>query len=369
MALVAMISLAVLAYTYAGYPVLISILARTRPRRALPGVSFEPTVSVCISAYNAGALIERKLASTLALTYPASKLEVLVYSDGSTDDTDARVQAWAGRDGRVRLLRGQERLGKPTGLNRMREAATGDVLLLTDVRQDLESGALRALLTALAPREVGCVSGELVLRGNTGAGLYWLYEKWIRRSESQFRSTVGISGSIAAVRRADMPVLPPDILLDDMWIPMTLRLQGRLVTFCDDALAYDEAFDDGREFPRKVRTLAGNYQIFARLPQLLVPGVNPSWFETVSHKVLRLACPWALMALLVSSLLGARGPVSAAGNAMAALAGAQILFYAAAALGRRAGRLGGLGRTFVVLNAAAVLGLWKFLGGRQKITW
>ncbi len=361
---------AVLTYTYFGYPALIGALARLRPLSLSEDPSWEPTVTVCIAAYNAAATLEEKLSSVLAQDYPKEKLEVLVYSDGATDATDEIVRAWSAKHPAVKLVEGRERRGKPTALNRMHDVATGEVLLITDSRQPLVPGALRALLRRLGNPLVGCVTGNLVLKGQAGSGFYWKYENWIRRKEAAFRSVVGMTGPIAALRKEDLVPLPSDIILDDIWIPMHLRLKGRRVLFAEDAIAYDQAFGDEREFGRKVRTLAGNYQVFARMPALLSPIANPSWFETISHKILRLVCPWALAGLLVSSVVGALAPAGTAGaGILGALAIGQAGFYAAAAAGTRAGKLGSVARTFVVLNVAAVVGLWRFLRGSQRITW
>jgi hypothetical protein len=155
---------------------------------------------------------------------------------------------------------------------------------------------------------------------------------------------------------------------------MRLRLQRRYLLFSEDAVAHDEAFGDEREFGRKVRTLAGNYQLYARLPSLLVPIANPSWLETFSHKLLRLVCPWALAALLVSSVVASAPTTNVAFNLdivwlMRALALGQLFSYLFALLGERGGRVGVVYRTFVVLNWAAVVGLWRFVTGRQKVTW
>jgi hypothetical protein len=149
---------------------------------------------------------------------------------------------------------------------------------------------------------------------------------------------------------------------------MRLALGGKRVVMVPDALAHDAAFDDDREFRRKVRTLAGNYQLFAHLPALLSPFHNPIWFETISHKVMRLVAPWLLVALAALSI-AAVGADGADRGLMGLLAIGQLGFYGAAILGRRAGKLGGLARTFVVLNAAAVVGLWKHLTGGQRVTW
>jgi cellulose synthase/poly-beta-1,6-N-acetylglucosamine synthase-like glycosyltransferase len=369
-AIAAALALAVLAYTYLGYPLLLALLQWARPLRLRPDPGWQPTVTVCVPAYNAEAVIDRKLASLAALDYPAHRMEILVYSDGSTDRTDALVTAWTARDERVRLIRGATRRGKPTALNVLREEARGEVLLLTDSRPRVERRALAAMLALLADPRVGCVTGNLVLAGDAGSGAYWRYESWIRRAEARFRSMVGMAGTLALLRRADLGLLPADLILDDVWIPMRLRLQGRRIVFCEEALVFDEAFEDQREFGRKVRTLAGNYQLFTWMPRLLLPFANPSWFETFSHKVLRLVCPWALFVLFAASLIGVWSGATPAGSPMlAALLGGQVLFYAGALAGARAGRAGMLARTFVVLNAAAVVGLWRFLARAQRVTW
>jgi poly-beta-1,6-N-acetyl-D-glucosamine synthase len=369
--IVAASALILLAYTYFGYPLLLGLLARLFPWRPRPDATWEPTVSLCVAAYNAEAYIEAKLQSLLGQAYPADEMEILVYSDGSTDGTASIVAAWAQRDPRVHLIRGATRQGKPTALNRMREQATGEVLVITDARQPVDSGALRALLSLLAAPEVGCVTGNLVLDGAEGSGVYWRYENWIRKQESRLGSVVGMTGPLSALRRCDLGPLPVDLVLDDLWIPMQLRLRGVRVLLAEDAIARDRAFADEREFGRKARTLAGNYQLFSRMPGLLLPFVNPSWFETVSHKIARLLCPWAMLALLLACTAGAAGLISQArpSEVMLRLLLAQLACYALAGLGARVGRMGALARTFVVLNAAAVVGLWRFVAGRQKITW
>jgi poly-beta-1,6-N-acetyl-D-glucosamine synthase len=367
------VAVSILVYTYFGYPIVIGVLARLWPTRPREDPSYLPKVTACIPVYNASSYLTAKVESLLALDYPADKLEILLYSDGSTDDTDDVARELSEGDPRVKVLRAEKRSGKPIGVNTMVGVATGEVLLMTDVRQPLVPGALRALVRMFADPEVGCVSGNLVLKGSAGAGAYWRYENWIRLQEGRFRSMVGVTGPIYAIRRADMGSLPEGVILDDMWVPMRLRLAGRRIAFAPDAIAYDDAFGDEREFGRKVRTLAGNYQLFSLLPALLVPLRNPSWFEIFSHKLLRLVCPWALVALLATSMfawLGADADASAATlYAIRTLVGGQLAFYALAALGGVAGKLGTLARTFVVLNTAAVVGLWRFLRGAQKVTW
>ena len=359
----ALICLGVLIYTYLGYPVLIAVLARLSPMRIKPDPAFLPTVSVLIPVYNARPYIGPKLDSLLALDYPDDQIEIILSSDASNDGSDEVIRKYAERHPHIKVLRAERRSGKPAGINRMLQEATGEVLFMTDIRQPLDPNALRRLVAPLADPTVGAVSGNLMLVGKSGAGAYWHYEKWLRRSEGRFRSVVGVSGSIYALRRSDMQPLANDLILDDLWVPMRLRLQGRRILFEETALAFDEAFEDQREFGRKVRTLAGNYQLFARMPAILVPWLNPSFFEVMSHKVLRLLCPWALILLAGVTLFGIQEPL------LMMLALGQGIFYAAALAGKRAGRLGSLARTFVVLNAAAVVGLYRYLAAAQKVTW
>jgi poly-beta-1,6-N-acetyl-D-glucosamine synthase len=382
----AALAITLLAYTYLGYPLVIGLLARIFPRRraragdaeagADGGDGVLPTVTVCLPVFNAASYLPAKIESILAQDYPADRLQILVTCDGCSDDSEAVARALAdspAAGGRMRLLVSSERRGKPSALNNMRVEATGDLLLLNDVRQPLSRTAVRALARELDDPRVGCATGNLVLAGGAGSGVYWRYENWIREQESRFRGVVGMTGPIAMMRRADLAPLPPDIILDDVWIPMQLGMAGKRVAFVAEAEAYDAAFEDDREFKRKARTLAGNYQLFARMPGLLLPFVNRIWFETISHKILRLLAPWLLLLLAAVSLMGsaagAGGGSPATVALMRGLLVAQALFYLAAVAGRRAGKLGGLARTFVVLNSAAVVGLVRYLTGRQRVTW
>jgi cellulose synthase/poly-beta-1,6-N-acetylglucosamine synthase-like glycosyltransferase len=370
---VALFCILLLVYTYAGYPLLMLARAGLRKSRVERRSHYEPSVTVCLAVHNGEKHIARKLESLLELDYPKHKLEIVVYSDGATDQTEAIVRRFARSDSRIRLLCGAQRLGKPTALNCLRAAARGEVVIMCDVRQPFDSGAVRALVARLADPDVACVSGNLELAGASGAGAYWHYEKLIRSSESALGRMVGVSGSIYAIRRSDLPEVPADLILDDMWIPLRVAVATRRrIVLAETARAYESALDDEHEFPRKVRTLAGNYQLVAAMPALLVPILNPIWFELVSHKLLRLVCPWALLALFVASVLGAFG-VSVHSSVEQELFGvlsfAQLAFYALALLGARAGRLGALARTFVVLNAAALAGFWRFLRGTQQVTW
>jgi cellulose synthase/poly-beta-1,6-N-acetylglucosamine synthase-like glycosyltransferase len=370
------VTLALLAYTYFGYPILIGLCARLRPVKWNDAdVDMDvpsPSITVCLPVFNGGSYLPAKIASLLAQDYPIESIEILVYCDGCTDDTESIARAVAASPearGRVRVLVSPERRGKPTALNTMAAAATGDLLLMNDVRQPLSGGAFRALARAMRDERVGCATGNLVLEGPAGSGVYWRYENWMRAQESAFRGVVGMTGPLAMMRRADFAPLPGDLILDDVWIPMRLALLGKRVAFVAEAEARDAAFEDDREFKRKARTLAGNYQLFGLLPALLNPFSNPIWFETISHKIMRLCAPWLMLILAVASVCAAMSSTGTLAGVMWILVVGQALFYLGAAAGPRGGRIAGVARTFVVLNVAAVVGLARHLTGRQRVTW
>jgi cellulose synthase/poly-beta-1,6-N-acetylglucosamine synthase-like glycosyltransferase len=228
------------------------------------------------------------------------------------------------------------------------------------------------LLENFASPDVGAVSGELVIEAASGVlagvGLYWRYEKWLRRNEGRLHSTVGVSGSICAVRRELFRPIPRGVLLDDLYWPLQVVMQRRRVVYDERALAYDRLPDRPvDEFRRKVRTLSGNFQLATMLPQALLPWRNPIWVQFVSHKLLRLVIPWILVAAFFASCL-LDAPLYRAAFL------AQLLFYGLAASALAGGpgsrwRLGTVAASFVVLNAAAWLAFWVWICGRSDVAW
>ncbi len=288
-------------YTLFLYPLLVHLLAARRPRPTRK--EFTPrTVSVLLPVWNGEQYLARKLDSLLSLDYPAELIDILVISDASTDGTAAIARSYASRG--VRLIE-QPRGGKALCLNAGLAQATGEILFLTDVRQPIDPGSLRALVECFADPAVGAVSGELIIRdGHTleesSAGLYWKYEKWLRKRLAVIDSVLGATGCIYAMRRQLAGPLPAGCLLDDMYLPLLAFHAGYRVGFEERARAYDEPAAMNSEFRRKVRTLAGNYQLMGFLPWLLTPS-NRLLLHYLSHKVARLLLPFALLALLGSA--------------------------------------------------------------------
>jgi cellulose synthase/poly-beta-1,6-N-acetylglucosamine synthase-like glycosyltransferase len=360
-------SLGLVAYTYAGYPLIINALARLRPKPTRAS-DIEPSVTFVLAARDEADRIAAKLDNLLALDYPSDKVEVVVVSDGSTDGTDEIVAAY--RDRGVVLVRLDPPGGKAIALNHAMQRARGEVVVFCDARQRVDQGALRAIVPLFADPRVGAVSGELVLESERGPGAYWLYEKLIRAAEGRVDSVVGATGALYAIRRHLFKELPRGTLLDDVYTPLQIVLEGYRVLFQPEARVYDEEADVGAEFSRKARTLAGNFQLLEQLPAILNPVRNRVFLQYVSHKLLRLVCPYALAGLLganiVLVLTGAPGwPL------YAATLGGQLAGYGlalkGALQGEGAGRLGRLSYTFVTLNLAAVEGLRRYLAG--ELSW
>lgn len=370
---VALCCAALVIYTFAGYPLAVGAWARVRPRPVRREAQ-HPPVTVVIVAHGEAARIEAKLASCLAQDYPADRLSVLVVSDGSRDDTAARVAAFD--PARVRLLAFDVRRGKPACLNDAVAAVTTDLVVFTDARQRLHPRAVAHLVENFADRQVGAVSGELVFQAEgqsdfgQGVDAYWRYEKFIRRSEARVHSVPGVTGALYALRRACFRPLPEDTILDDVAIPMQALREGWRVVFDERAIAYDQASQTpAQERTRKLRTLAGNVQLVVRMPWTLVPGVDPIALQFVSHKVLRLVAPFALLGLLAAcAVLARRSPVAAT------LLVGQLGFYALPLAARVLPRLARwwpvrLSRAFVHLNACAAAAVPVYLMNRRPQLW
>jgi biofilm PGA synthesis N-glycosyltransferase PgaC len=363
-------SVAIIGYTYAGYPLWLWMRARLRPRPVRRS-SYLPSVSLVMVVHNEEKTLARKLDNLLSLSYPPEKIQLVVVSDGSTDRTQDILKHYA-HDSRLRSVCFSECRGKAACLNDGIAAAQGEIVLFTDVRQQIEKDALRLLMENFADPAVGCASGELMLgdpnqgEASQGMGLYWRIEKIIRNLESSCDSVVGATGAIYAARRELLPTVAAGTILDDVFIPMDIVRQGRRVIFDGRARAWDSPDLGGRrEFARKVRTLSGNYQLVQLAPWLL-RRVNPLRFEFVSHKLMRLAVPFALALALVFSAL-----IHELFYRAAAIA--QLAFYLFGLLERPLVNAGPLGRvagaawTFVVLNVAALVAFTNFVTGRKPV--
>jgi poly-beta-1,6-N-acetyl-D-glucosamine synthase len=364
------LSLIGILYTYAGYPVIMWMLARLRPRpwKVAP---ITPSVSIVLAVHNGVLLLPRQIQHLVGLDYPNIK-EIILVSDGSTDGT-AELLAHQ-QHPRLHAIVLEEHRGKAVAVNAGVAKATAEVIIFVDIRPEIAPGAIQQLVGNFADEKVGCVSGNLKLRQEghdaTSAavgGLYWRYEQWIRTCEAATDSPVGVYGGFYAIRRELAMQQPAGIILDDMFQPLWIIRQGYRSVVDPHAYVYDTwpKKVEG-EFHRKVRTLAGNFQLFQLAPWLLTPR-NRVLFQLVSHKVMRLIVPYLLVLLLISALA-----LSAGSPLYAIFAALQIFGWMIAIAGLRyripvLHSVAAPASAMLVLNGAAVVGLYKFLFTRGPL--
>ena len=365
-------------YAYLGYPVLLALAALLfkKPVRKKPIL---PRVSVVISAFNEEKTIEQKILNLLDSDYPEEQFELLVGSDGASDRTDEIVSKF--HSTRVRLFRFIQNMGKPSVLSALVSEASGDIIVFTDARQEFDREAIRELVSNFSDPEVGCVSGELCFRlsggesGSVAGGMdaYWRYEKFLRKKEGEIGSMLGATGAIYAIRKELFPKhLPADTLVDDMYIPFEAIRRGYRAVFESKAKAYDRVSEKGEEeLKRKVRTLAGNYQVFCSFPDLFIPFKSPIAWQLFSHKFLRLLVPFFLVVAFLSNLILTGNPF------YLFLFMVQCLFYGLALVEmfrhqRNSGSKRGIGYIpfmFCLLNYSAFVGFVKWISKDYQNVW
>lgn len=219
------ISLLNIIYAYAGYPLILSVIYRCSSKTAIKK-PITPPVSVVIAVFNEEKYVRARIGNILAQDYPVDKLEVVVVSDASTDGTNEIVRSF--HDSRVRLEIMSVRRGKAAAINRGLALAGGEIVVFADARQSFAPDATKQLAANFADPAVGCVSGGLVLVDDGMStiqkemGLYWRYEKWIRKMESYTGSVIGATGAIYAIRKDLYSPLPEGILLDDVLTPLNV---------------------------------------------------------------------------------------------------------------------------------------------------
>jgi len=379
------LSLGLVAYSYVGYPALIGAWSAVRDlvgdirflggavdRRHRRREERLPYVTVVFSAFDEETCIRQKIENCLALDYPADKLEVLVGCDGCTDRTAELARSF--RDRRVRVLE-FPRAGKASALSRLVPQARGDVVILTDANTLMDRTAAKALVRHFDDPEVGAVVGRLRLfnrvRREYEESLYWRYETILKYFEGRLGAVVGANGGIYAIRRLLFQHLHRGTIIDDFVVPVRIAARGWRVPFEPSAVAHEETTEDyGREFGRRARIGAGNWQSLGIVPEVLDPRNGFLCFAFVSHKLLRWAAPLLLaLAFALNVLLALQG-----GTGMKVLLGLQVAFYALAVAGRMkaAGplrRVASIAHYFVAMNAALAVGFWRFVRGTQSAAW
>jgi len=360
-------------YVYAGYPVLLGLLALFS-RRARPQPGYTPNISILIAACNEEANIRQKLKQTLDLDYPAEKMEILVLSDGSQDRTDEIVQQFG--DPRVRLIRIPQRQGKTNAQNHGVRYAQGDVLVFSDATTVYHPQALRYLTANYEDEKVGAVSGryqyfEAEQTSPTGLGtiVFWNYENNIKVQQSRISTLTGCCGCIYSVRKCAYTELASDVI-SDLVQPLWVIRKGYRVVFEDRALAYEQTTEStSEEFFMRVRVITRGMRGLLSVPDLLKPW-QYGWiaFQLFSHKILRWLVPVFLLVLLGSNVALRHE------HYFRFLLLAQAAFYLLALTQvivplHRRWKLLGVPLYFCTLNAAALFSTIELLRGRKYVVW
>ena len=298
--------IALLAYIYVGYPLIVIVLAKFF-RRPVQKQPILPTVTIVIPTFNEEVVITEKIENTLNLDYPSDRLQIVVCDDASADRTVEIVSSYTGAG--VTLSQAGTRAGKVGGLNRALDLATGDIFIIADADILPAPNALRELVANFADETVGCVLAETHMKSSEddtsdSGGLYWRYEARIRHSESDIHSTVAATGHFMALRRKLLQPIPMHIILDDFYLAMMTIRKGYRVISEPNAIVWERPTQSmGDEVNRRSRLTAGRFQIISMSREYL-PYLPPLLqFEVISHKFLRLAIPHLMITALVSNIL------------------------------------------------------------------
>ncbi len=301
------ISLVLIIYIYGGYHFLIHYLSRKYPNNySNPDIQEWPNISILLAMKNEEANAKRRVENLLS-QYPNDNLEIIIVLDAPTDNTATILTEI--KTSTISIIRKQTPVGKSACIGEAIQHAKHDYLVFADARQTFNKGAVKSLIRNLSNQKIGAVSGELVMIDSSTqqsiSSSYWSMEKWLRKSESQFRSVIGCTGAIYAIKKEFCPeIIPSDTILDDVFIPMSILLKNKRVVFDSNAMAFDSLIPTpGFELRRKVRTLAGNYQLLFRYPDWIKPSFNDTWWMLVSHKYLRLLGPYLLLCLLSTTFM------------------------------------------------------------------
>jgi cellulose synthase/poly-beta-1,6-N-acetylglucosamine synthase-like glycosyltransferase len=367
-------SIALALYPLLGYPLIISLLGRLRPR-PVARQARSPAVTILIPAYNEAECIAATVENKLQQRYPRDKLQIIVVSDGSEDGTDEIVRRYAAQG--VELLRREPRRGKAAALNAAMRAARGEIIVFSDANARFASDAVARLVENFADPRVGYVTGELrVLHraGNQtgeGASGYLRYENWLRHSESRAGSVIGVNGGVDAMRRALYADVPDDQITDFV-LPLRVIVGGARVIYDPRARSSEEANEElGSEFRMRVRVALRALRGLWYMRRVLNPLRNPlAAFCVMSHKVLRyLTFVFLIMAFATSSVLALNS------LPFRLLWELEVLALALAAIGLLRGlpsfvrRVTGLPSYFLVSNVAFALAAVRFLRGDAMATW
>jgi cellulose synthase/poly-beta-1,6-N-acetylglucosamine synthase-like glycosyltransferase len=368
-------------YNYAGYAVIVFILNRLRPRPETPAPSDEnlPTVSFIVAAFNEEDCLKEKIINSLEQNYPSSRIEYIFITDGSTDRSAEIIESYP----EIQGLHEDARQGKSAALNRAVSHAANDILVFSDANTILNHNAVRNIARHYLDPQTGGVAGEKkvlsVANGQdevgAGEGLYWKYESFLKKLDSDFYSVVGAAGELFSVRRKLYEALPGNVILDDFVLSLRVARKGYPIRYEPEAYAMElPSYSLSDEQKRKIRIAAGGFQAILLLAPLLAFWKYPRLsFLYISHRVLRWAVsPFCLLLALLTNAILCFGTPLPLFKALFAL---QALFYLPGLLAafipaaREKLTIAKFSYYFLFMNVSVIRGFFRFLSGGQAATW
>ena len=380
----------VVVYTFVGYSILLSILVFLKRlsgfgrKNTQVGYPELPQVCLFVTAYNESAYVDAKVKNMLSLNYPADKIQYLWVTDGSDDGTPEKLRQYSPME--VHHL--PERNGKIHAMNRGMKFVKAPIVIFSDSNTNLNADAIAIIVKTFSDPNVGCIAGEKRIISNkldsaAGAGenLYWKFESWVKRMDSELNSTVGAAGELFAIRTSLYSEVENDTILDDFVISLRIAEKGYSIAYTPDAYAIESAsLNVKEELKRKVRIATGGLQTIVRLKELLNP-FRYGWLsiQYISHKVLRWTiAPLALFGLFIVNfliLLKGNDPGLDIPVFYRLFFYLQVFMYLLALLGwalehwKIRFKLLFIPFYFTAMNYAALHGWIRFIKGRQSVKW
>ncbi|MGI4805832.1 MAG: glycosyltransferase family 2 protein [Janthinobacterium lividum] len=377
------ISLFIIFYAFIGYGIVLFFLVKLRQiLRGKRSISIEtisnlPTCTLIVAAYNEEDFIEQKIKNTLALNYPAAKINFLFITDGSMDKTPEIISKYP----KIKLMHSENRLGKIAAVQRAVDAVTTETMVFTDANTFLNPDALIKLCRHYADPKVGAVAGEKRVHieknadATAGEGFYWKYESKLKIWDSELNSVVGAAGELFSVKKALYESVHPNSIIDDFMISMLIAKKGYRIVYEPEAFATETSSANIKEeLKRKIRIAAGGLQSIIWLKSLLLPFKQPLLsFQYISHRVLR----WTVVPFLMIAAFMLNISIVSQTHLLIyqLILSAQILFYAAALLGwileKQQIKIKALfiPYYFGVMNYAVIAGIFRYLFGEQNAAW
>lgn len=376
------ILLILILYTYIGYPLILFLLTKIKSifrAKIESELNFEPYITLFIAAYNEKEFIEKKIENTLQLNYPQEKIQYIWITDGSTDNTEGILK----KHNNFTVLHEKKRNGKTGAINRGMTYVKNPFVIFSDANTTLNKDAVKEIIKHFANPKVGCVAGEKRIKPqskdnavNSGEGIYWKYESYLKNIESDFNSALGAAGELFAIRTELFETIENDTILDDFIISLRIAQKGFKIKYTPKAYAIERASASiNEELKRKNRIASGGFQAVLRLKALLNPLKNPSLcFQYVSHKLLRWTLvPFAIFTLPIVNIFLVYNTITL--NIYSILLGLQILFYFFVLLGfilqAKHMRLKIIFTPYYIfiMNLSEIIGFIRFVRKKQSVNW